>query len=305
MSTKPRISVDGVDINITGRFVRTARVADEYYIAAPDPEHMVQELKAADQRVDVITFVQELHDLKPRFPYERDVDRVALLAIKSYRHWMDKQIKFKCRNKIKKGVKAGVETHVVELSDELLKGIKDIYDETRVRQGKRNWHYGKPLEVLKREHSTFLDRSEFIGAYANGELIGFAKVTHSPNYSVIMNIVAKVASRGLAPANALIAKTIEVTAARGIPLLKYGVWGRRGLNDFKVSSAFECAEVPRYYIPLTDLGRLALRVGWHRGLAQRLPESVVGQAALMRDRWIQWRYGNSPGRNKTKQVDED
>ena len=165
----------------------------------------------------------------------------------------------------------------------------EIYNETPIRQGKRNWHFGKDFETLKREHATFLDRSDFIGAYVGDEMIGFAKVTHAENYSIIMNIVAKVSHRHMAPANGLIAKTIELVAARKIGLLNYGVWGRRGLSDFKVSSAFECFSVPRYYVPLTLRGRLALKLGLHLQLKERLPESWIVKAADLRARWNEWR----------------
>lgn len=296
MKNTVRTTSGNVDIEVSGRLVRIAKLNDEYYVPPPEPEDAVAQLRSVGARVDLYTFVQELHERVPRYPYHQEFDDVAVLPVSTYKFWMDKQIKFKCRNKIRKAIKSGVETRIVDFSDELLLGIKDVYDETPVRQGRRNWHYGKSLDTLRAEHSTFLDRSEFIGAYAGGELIGFAKVTHSPHYSIIMNIVAKVAHRGVAPANALIAKTIEATAARGIPLLKYGIWGRQSLNDFKESSAFECYQVPRYFLPLTPLGQMALKAGWHRGIKDLLPEIVVARAAVAREQWVNWRYGRPPKR---------
>ena len=282
--------VDGLAVTVTGRLLRTARLHDEHYVPAPDPEVFLKRMRAAGVRADLFTFVQELHDRTPRYTYRCDPEDLAVLPLTTFEHWMNKQIRFKSRNKFRKALKSGVETRVVEFSDDLLHGIKDIYNETPIRQGKRNWHYGKDLETLRQEHATFLDRSEFIGSYFAGELIGFAKVTHSEHYSIIMNIVAKVAHRDKAPANGLIAKIIELVTARKVGLLNYGVWGRRGLNDFKVSSAFERYAVPRYCVPLSLRGRVALKLGLHLGLKERLPEEWIVKAAELRARWNEWRH---------------
>jgi len=287
------VAVEGLDLRIGGRLFKTARLNDEYYVPVPDPVGFIGNLRASGIQADLFTFVQELHERTPKYEFHREMDEMAVVPLTTYDHWFNKQITFKPRNKIRKAFKNGVETRVVEFSDELLYRIKDIYDETPLRQGKRNWHYHKDFETLKREHGTFLDRSEFIGAYHKGELIGFAKVTHSPHYSVIMNIVSKVAARDRAPTNALIAKTIELVTARDIPLLNYGVWGRRGLNDFKAASAFECYRVPRYYVPLTLRGRLALKLTLQHGLKERLPEEWIIKLAAWRTKWNLRRYGES------------
>lgn len=291
MQGKGLIKVENLDVKVGGRFLKTACLNDEYYLPVADPATFIPKLKAAGVKADLFTFVQELHDRTPKYEYHREMDDMAVLPLTTFDHWFNKQITFKPRNKIRKALKNGVETRVVEFTDELLRGIKEIYDETPLRQGKRNWHYQKEFETLKREHSTFLDRSEFIGAYFQGELIGFVKVTHAKNYSIIMNIVSKVAAREKAPTNALITKTIELVTARNIPLLNYGVWGRRGLNDFKTASAFECYQVPRYYVPLTLKGRLALKLKLHRGLKERLPENWIIKLAEWRTKWNERKYG--------------
>jgi hypothetical protein len=293
MQSKNKITIEGVDVKVTGRFLKTASLNDEYYVPSGDPARIIAGLKQAGVQADLLTFVQELHDRSPKHEYHRETDEMAVLPLTTFDNWFNKQITFKPRNKIRKAWKNGVETRKVEFTDELLRGIKDIYDETPIRQGKRNWHYQKDFETLKREHSTFLDRSEFVGAYFGGELIGFVKVTHAPNYSIIMNIVSKVAARDRAPTNALIAKTIELVTARNIPLLNYGVWGRRGLNDFKTASAFECCQVPRYYVPLTWKGRLALKWKLHRGVKERLPEAWIIKLAGWRTKWNERRFSQA------------
>lgn len=293
MQSKNTKTVDGVALKAAGRLLKVVGLQDEYYVPAGDPVRLISGLKEQGVKADLLTFVQELHDRAPKHSYHCEMDEMAVLPLTTYDNWFNKQITFKPRNKIRKAWKNGVETRLVGFTDELLRGIKEIYDETPIRQGKRNWHYQKDFETLKREHATFLDRSEFVGAYFNGELIGFVKVTHAANYSIIMNIVSKVAARDRAPTNALIAKTIELVTARNIPLLNYGVWGRRGLNDFKTASAFECFQVPRYYVPLTWKGHLALKFKLHRGLKERLPEQWILKLAAWRSRWNERRFGQS------------
>lgn len=278
-------------VAIDGRLLRIARLRDEYYVQPADPEAFVAAVRAARAGADLLTFVQELHDRKPRYPYHQEIDRMAVLPVRTYKYWYDKQLRFKARNKLKKALKSGMDLRVVPFDDALLQGIQRIYDETKIRQGKANWHYGKDLDTLRAEHATFLDRSEFVGAYHDGELIGFAKVTHSPRATIIMNIVGMIAHRDKAPTNALIGKAVELAAARRTGLLNYGVWGRRGLNDFKVSNAFECFEVPRYYVPLTARGALALKLGLHLPLKERVPERWIVAAADLRARVNALRFG--------------
>jgi hypothetical protein len=294
MASTDIISSGGLDIKVRGRLLRTACLNDEYYVGAPDPAALIADLKS--RRVaDVFTFVQELDDPKPHFEHRLSWDKMAVLPLTTYANWFDKQIKFKPRNRLRKAWKAGVETRMLDFSDDLVRSIMEIYNETPLRQGKRNWHYGKDFETVKREHSTFLDRSEFIGAWFKDELIGFAKVTHGEHSSIIMNIVAKMSARDMSPMNALIAKSVECVAAKNIPLLNYGVWGRRGLNEFKVAQAFECLEVPRYHAPLTAKGEWALKHDLHRGLKERMPEAWIVKLADTRAKLNEWLHRKASG----------
>lgn len=289
------IRLDDIDLKVEGRLLKTARLNDEHYVAASDPPSLIAGLK---RRVDadIFTFVQELHDRDVHFDHRLTWDEMAVLRLTTYANWL-KQIKCKPRNCLRKSVKRGVETRTIDFTDELLRGIMDIHNDTPVRQGKRNWHYGKDFETIKREHGTFLDRSEFIGAFVEEELIGFAKVTHGQHCSIVMNIVAKVEQRDKAPMNALIAKAVELVAARNIGLLNWGAWGRRGfrrgLKEFKVAHGFECLAVPRYHVPLTVKGELCMKLGLHRELKERLPEAWIVELKKARATWNEWLYGQA------------
>jgi hypothetical protein len=290
--SKSGMNVCGVDIAVTGRLVRIVRLKDELYTSAPDPVEIQKQMRQAGIGADILSFVQDLDDAQPKYGYLREDEAFAVLRLTTFDHWYNKQLRCKARNTLRKAAGSDLETRVIEFSDELLHGIKAIYSDMPIVQGKRNWHYGKDLDTLRREHATFLDCSEFVGAYIGGELIGFAKVTHLKTYSIIMNLVAKVAYRDRAPSNALLARVVELTAARGTQLLNYGVWGRRGLNLFKTANAFERLTVPRYYVPLTLRGRVALRLGLHLSLKERLPESWIVRAADARARWNNWRFSS-------------
>jgi hypothetical protein len=205
MASKRLIRVDDVELVLSGRLIRRVRLKDEFYVPAPDPASFVARLQAAGVRADLYSFVQGLHEPTPRFDYCRESESMAVLPLTTFDDWINKQIRAKSRNMLRKAQRCGVQTRVVALSDELLQGIQKIYDETPIRQGKRNRHFGKDIETLRREHVTFLERSEFVGAFYDDELIGFAKVVHSPHGSIIMNLVSTLAHRDKAPSNALIA----------------------------------------------------------------------------------------------------
>ena len=72
---------------------------------------------------------------------------------------------------MRRAAKRGTTVRTGELDDELIRGITEIYNETPFRQGKKFPHYGKDFATLKKEISTLLDPSEFIGAYFENELI--------------------------------------------------------------------------------------------------------------------------------------
>lgn len=292
MSSSPLISIDGIDLKVHGHLIKTAQLNDEYYVGVPDAVGFIAEMKRQTSRIgaDVFTFVQGLDDREARFQHVLSWDQMAVLPLTTYAHWFDKQLTSYPRNRLRKSWKSGVDTRVVEFTDEFVREVMVIYNESPLRQGKRNWHYGKDFDTVKREHATFLERSEFIGAYVNNELIGFAKLTHSARHSILMNMVAKFSQRDKAPTNALLAKAIEQVAARQIPWLNFGVWGRRGLNQFKLVNGFECAAVARYHVPLTVKGSCALKLNLHRGVKERLPEHWIVKLADARARWNEWRH---------------
>jgi hypothetical protein len=280
-------------IVVRGRFLKTAKLRDEYYVSVDSVDDFIAGIRSSGLHVDLLTFVQDIHDRAPIYEFPCEWDHLAVLPITTYDNWWKTQVKDKTRNMVRKAQKSGVEVRVTEFTDDLVRGIQEVYSETPIRQGKRNVHYGKDFDAIKNEHQTFLESSTFIGAFHKGELIGFAKVTHTKNHSGLMNIVAMILHRDKAPTNALIAKAVEVWAERGSPFLNYSVWGKSGLNDFKVANGFQHFEVPRYFVPLSPKGRLALKLNLHHRLTDLLPEKCVAWGTAARSQWNAFKYRNN------------
>ena len=126
------------------------------------------------------------------FPSIRSItNRTARLFLPSVRSTRHEELDFKARNKIRKAQKIGVELRLTSLDDDLVRGVKSIYDESPLRQGRKFWHYGKSLDVIKNDLSSFPERTCFVGAYHRDELIGFMKLYEGNNILRTVHIIAK------------------------------------------------------------------------------------------------------------------
>src|SRR4030095_4270680 len=264
------IEAGGRTIQVQGKIVRIGRVDAEKFRFLDEPEPVLEGLRKARSRVDVFTFLQRLPETKPKFQYRMEWDNLAVVPISTFDNWWNKQIGFKGRNKAKQAEKKGLQLREVPFDDELVRGIWEIYNECPIRQGKPFSHFGKDLETVHREEATYLDSSIFIGAYLGERLIGFAKLLcdESRTQAGVITIVSMVAERDKAPANALVAEAVRACARRNIPHLVYSnfAYGKKqqdSLSDFKERHGFQRVEVPRYYVPLTSLGAVALSLGLH------------------------------------------
>jgi hypothetical protein len=282
--------IDGKQIAMQGVLPRMARLSAEYYEYIDEADDFVAKLRRARSPAHIFTFLQRTAGGSSRLPFHAQNEQISVLNISSYDHWFKKQVNDKTRNMVRRATKKGVEIRVVDFSDDLIVGIKGIYDESRLRQGKPFAHYGKDLETLKLDHASYLDRSDFIGAYLGDELIGFIKLVHGSGVSNVMQIVSMVAHRDKAPTNALLAKAIEICAQKGVPRLHYGLWSRGGLGEFKQHHGFEPFDVHRYFVPLGLIGSVALKLGLHRKLSERLPRSWLDYLVSLRARWNTFKY---------------
>ncbi|NIQ13802.1 MAG: hypothetical protein GTO02_05170 [Candidatus Dadabacteria bacterium] len=269
-------------ITIKGKFVKIASIENEWFVDVKEPASMINEMKNGRNKADIFTFWQRLPDMEPKYNYHMEWDNVAALQVKSFDQWWKNQINAKTRNMIRKSQKKGVQTRVVNFSDELVDGIKKIFDESPIRQGKPFWHYEKDFSKVKEEMSDRLDHSEFIGAYYDDELIGFIKLLHVDNYTMIVEILSMIQHRDKSPTNALVAKAVEICEEKNIPFLVYAKWSWGTLGDFKKRSGFEKIELPRYFIPLNIKGKLILLLHLHNGIKAIIPKPLKSKLILIR-----------------------
>ena len=162
-----------------------------------------------------------------------------------------------------------------------------IFNETPVRQGRPFFHYGKDFETVKRQFSRLIFRETIIGAYFQDELIGFIMMDIYDRFARMTQIISYMKHRDKQTNNALVAKAIEICAARGLPHLCYGFWTADSLSEFKLHCGFRKTAVPRYYIPLTFKGKIALALHLHEGLRARLPAPIRRGLKAVRKRWLQ------------------
>jgi hypothetical protein len=295
---KPSLNIDGRELRVEGRFYRLARLDGDDFKFLDDPEAVLAEVLKTGMRIDLFTFPQGLPETSPKYSYPMEWDNVAVLPVSTFENWWTKQIGFKARNKAKQAEKKGLVVREVPFDDELARGIWGIYNECPIRQERIFPHYGKSFEAIRDMSSTFLDSSVFIGAFEGNKLVGFIKLTidDSRTQAGIMHIISMLAHRDKAPTNALVAQAVRSCADRSIPNLVYAkfAYGKKvqsSLSDFKERNGFQRVDIPRYYVPLTPLGRLALRLGLHRNITDRLPESFAGRLRDLRSAWYQRKFG--------------
>jgi hypothetical protein len=270
-------------IIVTGKWTKIAAVQDEDFTedeAVDDPEVFITMLKEGQLKADIFTFAQKLPEVTPRYGYHLEWENVAAIPITSFTEWWNNRVSTHLRKDVRRAQKRGVIVRLVEFNDQFVRGIMEIYNETPVRQGRAFWHYGKDFDTVKRETITYLERSDFLGAYFGEELIGFIKIVYVGDLACLMQIISKTEHYDKRPANALIARAIEVCDTKACTYLTYGkyTYGKRiksSLIDFKRRNGFEEIYLPRYYIPLTSKGKIVLRLKLHHGIRGILPESVL------------------------------
>jgi hypothetical protein len=182
-----------------------------------------------------------------------------------------------------------VVANVAEFDDSFVQGIVSIFNETPVRQGKAFWHYHKDVDTVRRENGTYPENNLFLGAYYDDELIGFIRLICVDNIAHVVQQLSKIKHFDKRPANALMAKAVEVCAQKGMSHLVYCSYvyndPKSSLTEFKRRNGFEQVLLPRYYIPLTLQGTIALKLGLHRGLVARIPKPVLRQLLKIRTAW--------------------
>ncbi|HXY55765.1 MAG TPA: GNAT family N-acetyltransferase [Nitrospirota bacterium] len=289
----PAIRVGESIVIVKGKFLKIARIFDEYWIERrrlPKPEIVLNELQKTDLKPDLFAFSQRVPDIEPHYSFQLVYDNLAVIQLKSYHHWLNNQTSASVKRNIKASEKRGIVVRVSQFDDTYVRGIMSIYNETPVRQGRRFWHYGKNFTQVQEENATYSERSTFLAAYYKDEMIGYAKIVWDEQTAAIMQIMSRMQFYNMRPNNALLAEAVRQCTSRGIPYLLYEkfVYGNKTnstLTEFKRSNGFVRMNIPRYYIPLTWKGAIALSMGFHIEFKERIPEWIMSPLRDFRTKW--------------------
>jgi hypothetical protein len=285
----PALEVDGTLIVQTGRFPKIAAIKDEHFIEAGvprEPERLIRAVSESGLSADILSFQQAIDEPIAQHAFYHELDNVAAADTTSFEKWWDR-LPQATRKNCRRAERRGVTTSAVVFDEQLARGIKNIYDETPLRQGRRFWHYGKDLPQVIRDNSSYLDRCDFIASHYHGELIGFMKVVYVGRVARIMQLLSCVAHYDKRPMNALIAKAVEVCSQKGMTHLVYSKYqyGNKidPLMEFKTRNGFARLDFPRYYVALNVPGRIAVACRLHRGALGILPPAVIKNASRLRE----------------------
>jgi hypothetical protein len=295
----PTLQVCNRTIVTTGKWLKTAEVKDEAFVQGdivPDPEQLITEIRKWDVVPDLFVFPQKINEEKRDFPYHFEWDNFAVIRISTYEAWL-KSIKRDVKENLRRSKREGVICRASAFDDKLVSDIKRLYDETPIRQGRPFWHHGKSLEAIRELKGTYSERAEYIGAYLGEELIGFIKMVYVDNFAKTMHVFTQDKHFHKRPANALIAKAVEICAERQLSFFIYGEYHYPGkkdnsLTEFKHRNGFEEIKYPRYFVPLTAKGRLAIQLRMHRGLQHHVPARITNAFIALRSAYYKRKFAD-------------
>ena len=296
----PSVQVLGRTVITTGKWPKVASVQDEplaereFSIGAAS---LIEAVKQTELKADIFTFAQQLPDIVPRHSFYLEWDNLAVIPITTFSDWWERRGHTARRKAVRKSAKLGVTVKQTELTDDLMTGLVKINNETPVRQGKPFWHFTKTFDEVKAANSTYPDRSIFLGAYYQDELIGVVRMICADRIAHVALFLSLTEHRDKRTANAMIAKAVEACEQNGMSHLVYGQYVynnyESSLTEFKRRNGFEQVLIPRYFIPLTWRGHIAMKLGLHQGVARRLPKPLLAELLRWRRRWYARRLNAS------------
>jgi Acetyltransferase (GNAT) domain len=300
--TVPALDVNGRKLIASGKWLKTATVrsAEMMEDELDNPKLYIEALRGGGKDVlkaHIFTFAQKLPATSPRYPYPMEWESVAAIPLVSFKEWWE-SLPQETRKNVRRSQKRAVVVRTADFNDELLQGIRKVNDDSPLRQGMRNAYYGKSLEETRKLYGEFIGRCDFICAYFGDELVGFLHLVYRRDVASILNLTTRPSHFDKKPANALMAKAVELCEAKGISHVTYGLYnyGKKQdnpLRTFKIRNGFREILVPRYFVPLTPWGRLCMMAGLHRGLVGVLPHRMIIAAARARSLWYRFRLSLS------------
>ncbi len=257
-------------------FLAVAKDAAEYHRDLTPTAEFVRKLRA--RQVDVFTFIERTWISSipnPNPQWIKTEDNVGLLRVTSYEKWLKDIMKKTRHNMVRKAERLGIRTEIVtEVTPRFVQEVWRIYNETPIRQGRAFPHYGIKTETLKQMLLT--ENCTLVAAYLQDELVGYMQMSHGDNTAILSQILSLQKHWDKAVTNALIAKAVEICDRKKISWLLYGRMetAHPSLDSFKRHNGFAKFTIPRYYIPLTQKGKIAIKLGLHREMKDALPKQI-------------------------------
>ena len=295
--TVPAVDIAGRTVIARGKRLRIATVRGDGMLEREleNPELYIDKLKdRANHKVkaDIFSFAQKLPATQPKYPYPMDWESVAAIRLVSLKQWWE-ALPQETRKNVRRSQKRGVAVKIREFDSDLIEGIRAVNDESPLRQGMRNAYYRKSFEETKKLYGEFVDRCDFICAFFGEEFIGFLHLVYRGDVASILNLTTKASHFDKRPANALVARAVEVCEARQISYVTYGLYNYGNkrdspLREFKIRNGFEEILVPRFYVPLTAWGAICVKLKLHRGLIGIFPSRVISLVFDLRSKWYRF-----------------
>ena len=292
--TVPAVYVNGKKVFATGKWLRTAKVRGEEMMEneLKNPETYIEKLTSDAKctlKADIFTFTQKLPGTRPKYSYPMEWESVAAIHVVSFKQWWE-SLPQETRKNVRRSQKRGVAVRIKEFDDDLIQGIREVNDECPLRQGMPNGYYGKSYDETKKLYGEFVGRCDFICAYFDDNLIGFLHLVYRGAVASILNLTTKPSHFDKRPANALVAKAVELCEAKDISYISYGQYNYGNKRDhplrtFKIRNGFEEILMPRFFVPLSRWGELCMKAKLHRGLIGILPHPVIRIAVGARSLW--------------------
>jgi hypothetical protein len=286
--------VDGEMLFASGKWLKIAKIRGEEMREKEieDPEHYLGALtnnKGKILRADIFSFTQKPPSAEPKYSYPMEWESVAAIPLVSFKQWWE-GLPQETRKNVRRSQKRGVTILIRQLDSDLIESIRAVNDDAPVRQGARNAYYGLTSEDTRKRYGEFNDRCDFICAYSGEEMIGFLHLVYREDVAAILNLTVKPSQLDKRPANALMAKAVEICEGQKLSYVSYGLYnyGNKrdsSLREFKIRNGFKEILVPRYFVPLTLWGRLCVKAKLHRGLIGNLPPSVISAGVRARALW--------------------
>lgn len=292
--TAQAVECDDATIVNSGKWVTTARVHDEAWMATElkDPSACLRMLRAIKPRPDVFTFTQLPPGRPAAHEYYWEPESIAIADLSEFNSWW-MSLPQETRKNVRRAERHGVSVRVREFDDHLVKELTDLNNSGIIRQGRRYRHFGKSVEQVKKDHSAFVERSDFFCAYHGEELIGYLKLVYRGSIASLLNLFTNDKHNDKRPANALLKAAADRCVEKGIRYLTYGNfnYGKKRdttITQFKVRHGFQETLVPRYFVPLTLRGKLFIALGLHRGIVGILPNRVLLAGIAARAKWYRF-----------------